>query len=167
MPLHSSCSVCNAVYILRSHTSLCQITRKRNIWTPNHFVPLIKSHFSPVKATTTNISRVSDPDLKSPIKKQITQKNVSSNNDSNLAQHAKQMNLKERTVMHIWIVQLCLQVVHQQQICKIPLRILQEVTSPTCFFFANNTQNAMHKLLNQQVKEVHSLMIAGYGTELR
>lgn len=89
LPLHggvdSSSSEHNAVYILWSHTSLCQTTRKRKIWTPNHFVPLIKSHFSPVMASTPNSRSVNDPDLTSPIKKQITQKSISSYSDSSFA----------------------------------------------------------------------------------
>ena len=71
--------------IFFGHTQVCvkQPCRKRNLWTPNHFVPLIKSHFSPVKASTPNTSSVSDPDLTSLIKTQITKKNINSNNDSN------------------------------------------------------------------------------------
>ena len=75
LPLHKcadrSYSVHNVVYTLWSHTSLFQTTRRRKIWTLNHFVPLIKSHFSPVKASTPNTRTASDPDLISPIKKQI------------------------------------------------------------------------------------------------
>ena len=86
LPLHG-CAQCVilSIYIIWSHTSLYQTTRKRKIWTPNHFVPMIKSLVLPVKALTPNTSSVRDPDLTPPIKKKIAQKNINSSNNSNFA----------------------------------------------------------------------------------
>lgn len=73
LPVHECVDnpVCNAVYILWSRTILYQINREKSY---SHFVPLIQSHFSPVKASAPNTSSGSDPVLTSPIKKQTAQK---------------------------------------------------------------------------------------------
>ena len=50
----SSCSVCN--YILWSHTSLCQATRKTKDMDPKPLCPFDQISFSPVEASTPNTS---------------------------------------------------------------------------------------------------------------